>query len=385
MKSIVAITLVLCLLSNQVLSKKHNQEEEHSAFEKSHKKLALSDDPAYGKLEEIQDHPLGSKILQTIALQLRGNESLSAVSKLLNDLKGDLEGKQIDADNERAQIGSQCKKDLQNYSQRISLSINEIKDAEFKAKRLNEAIAVYQAEINEKARQIKVFQAKDDTLRDIRRQDNLDFSTRTTQMKEMVQAFEVILPKLHQVWDVAAAHKAGSFIEEEAINEALVQLAKIGEENPITAMVALTSTLEPTAVQTLIEKMEAIRDSIKESIQAEEEAEAKNARDTDTILAAIFNAIESLTREKASDEEALQETIRNRDIQDKRSRDAHAEFNAAKNGNQQRNQQCQEYELQYQQNTIERDKQIAIIKDVQNIIATKIEVVTCFVEENNLF
>ncbi len=55
-------------------------------------------------------------------------------------------------------------------------------------------------------------------------------------------------------------------------------MAKIGEENPITAMVALTSTLEPTAVQTLIEKMEAIRDSIKDSIKAEEEAEAKNAR-----------------------------------------------------------------------------------------------------------
>jgi len=28
-------------------------------------------------------------------------------------------------------------------------------------------------------------------------------------------------------------------------------------------------------------------------------------QDTDTILAAIFNAIESLTREKSSDEEAL--------------------------------------------------------------------------------
>lgn len=108
------------------------------------------------------------------------------------------------------------------------MAINEIKDAEFKAKRLNEAINVYQAEINEKQRQIKVFQAKDDTLREIRRQDSLDFSTRTTQMKEMVQAFEVILPKLHQVYDVAAQHKAGSFIEEEAINEALVQLAKIG-------------------------------------------------------------------------------------------------------------------------------------------------------------
>lgn len=60
--------------------------------------------------------------------------------------------------------------------------------------------------------------------------------------------------------------------------------------------------------------MEAIRDSIKESIKNEEEAEAKNARDTDTILAAIFNAMESLTREKSGNEEALQETIRNRDI-----------------------------------------------------------------------
>lgn len=80
-------------------------------------------------------------------------------------------------------------------------------------------------------------------------------------MKEMVQAFEVLLPKLHAVYDVAAGNPQ-SFLEEEAINEALVQLAKIGEENPITSLVALTSSLEPTSVQTLIEKMEDIRDSI---------------------------------------------------------------------------------------------------------------------------
>lgn len=41
--------------------------------------------------------------------------------------------------------------------------------------------------------------------------------------------------------------------------------------------------------------------------------------------------------------------------------------------------------MQYEQNTLERGKQINIIKDVQNIIATKIEVVTSFVEENNMF
>lgn len=106
--------------------------------------------------------------MQTIALQLRGNESLSAVSKLLNDLRTDLEvrstqkrtpqAKQIDADTEKTQIVTQCKKDLENYAQRISLSVNEIKDSEFKAKRLNEAVSVYSSEIEEKQRQIKVEQ-----------------------------------------------------------------------------------------------------------------------------------------------------------------------------------------------------------------------------------
>jgi chromosome segregation ATPase len=117
---------------------------------------------------------------------LKGNESLSAVSKLLNDLRTDLEAKQIDADNEKTQILAQCKKDLENYSQRISLAVNEIKDSEFKAKRLNEAIEVYNEEIDEKQHQIEVLQEKDETLRSTRLQDSLDCAARVQQMKEMV-------------------------------------------------------------------------------------------------------------------------------------------------------------------------------------------------------
>ena len=46
-------------------------------------------------------------------------------------------------------------------------------------------------------------------------------------MKEMVQAFEVLLPKLHSVYDVAVEH-GDAFIEEDRVNDALVELAKIG-------------------------------------------------------------------------------------------------------------------------------------------------------------
>lgn len=48
-------------------------------------------DPAFDQLQEIYEHPLGAKILQTVALQLESGDSLASISKLLNDLKGDLE------------------------------------------------------------------------------------------------------------------------------------------------------------------------------------------------------------------------------------------------------------------------------------------------------
>jgi hypothetical protein len=52
---------------------------------------SFHNDPAFDKLQEISEHPLGAKILQTIGLQIESGDSLASISKLLNDLKGDLE------------------------------------------------------------------------------------------------------------------------------------------------------------------------------------------------------------------------------------------------------------------------------------------------------
>jgi hypothetical protein len=47
-------------------------------------------------------------------------------------------------------------------------------------------------------------------------------------MKEMIQAFEVILPKLHSVYDAVVGNPNKNFLEEDKINSSLVELAKIG-------------------------------------------------------------------------------------------------------------------------------------------------------------
>ncbi|CAD8053439.1 unnamed protein product [Paramecium sonneborni] len=84
-------------------------------------------------------------------------------------------------------------------------------------------------------------------------------------------------------------------------------------------MVALTSILESTVIQTLIEKKESIRVKQSEYQSRSQKYQFICIQQiymsfTDTIVEAIFNIVESLTKEKSSDQEALQITIRERDF-----------------------------------------------------------------------
>lgn len=91
-------------------------------------------------------------------------------------------------------------------------------------------------------------------------------------------------------------------------------MSQIGAENPITALIALSAALDPTSIQTVIEKMEVIRDSLLVSVEQEEELERVSKRDFDITMNNIFNALETLTREKSIDEGYLEECIRGRDV-----------------------------------------------------------------------
>ncbi|CAD8053441.1 unnamed protein product [Paramecium sonneborni] len=99
------------------------------------------------QLEKIQNRSHNQKTLQTIALQLIGDE--------FQDLYVDLWMTQ-------KQLIKMTKVHRQDIN---AQSIYDIIDAEFKAKRLSESITVYKAEINKKTKQILVFQA--DILREI--------------------------------------------------------------------------------------------------------------------------------------------------------------------------------------------------------------------------
>ena len=60
--------------------------------------------------------------------------------------------------------------------------------------------------------------------------------------------------------------------------------------------------------------MESIRDSLMASVEEEDDLERASSSDSDAILNNIFNALETLTREKSADEASLEENIRGSDI-----------------------------------------------------------------------
>lgn len=49
----------------------------------------------------------------------------------------------------------------------------------------------------------------------------------------------------------------------------LVQLSKQGADNPIIALVSMSSMMDPASLQTIIEKMEVVRDSLTTSVEEE--------------------------------------------------------------------------------------------------------------------
>ncbi|CAD8143395.1 unnamed protein product [Paramecium octaurelia] len=344
----------------------------------------LHNDPSFDDLEEIVENPLGAKVLQTVALQIKSGEGIDSIVSLLTNLKSDLEGKQIQQDGSNAAIQSQCKSDMDSYSQRIQLAVNEINDVEFKVGRLESDIEDYTSELDLKQSQIDTFQGAENSLRDLRLKQSANYNKRLGQLKEMINAFQVMLPKMHELYDKVQQSDAESFVQEEAFANSFVQLANSGPSNPILALVQVTSMMDSRSIQTIIEKMEVVRDSLITSVDEETALEEQAIRDNDVTLNEIFNAMQALTREKAADDESLQDTIRTRDQQQKRGSDAQAEFVASKAGMKQRRGQCQELLVQYQQNTIQRSREIEIIKKVQIIIQTKLNVVKSFIQEQQI-
>ena len=187
-----------------------------------------------------------------MTLQLKNETPLSEISKLINDLKSELEKQQILADTNWEKMEIDCADKSSEYSQRISKSSSEIEEAEFNIKRLAEDLSDLQKVIQNKNHQLSILSDKEDLISDLRAQDKSDFDKKFAQITEILSAINLIISKLGNL------SGSGS----DSLQSVLMELGEIGKSNPINAFVHFTMSFDQDTLGVVVEKLARIQKSL---------------------------------------------------------------------------------------------------------------------------
>ena len=127
-----------------------------------------------------------------------------------------------------------------------------------------------------------------------RAQDSKDFFARQEQTKLVLDALEVIIPKLRAI----TPHTA---------SEVFIELAKLGSSNPIQALVEVASSLDGAALSKCIGLLEQLQIDFTAFLDDDVEAEIQATINFDNLMIAIANLRKETKEKLAADKNELVE------------------------------------------------------------------------------
>eukprot|EP01006_Ploeotia_vitrea_P006913 TRINITY_DN15238_c0_g1_i1.p1 TRINITY_DN15238_c0_g1~~TRINITY_DN15238_c0_g1_i1.p1 ORF type:complete len:129 (+),score=27.84 TRINITY_DN15238_c0_g1_i1:400-786(+) len=127
---------------------------------------------------------------------------------------------------------------------------------------LKQEIGRLESEIRIKQEQLDILNRREVELDDARVHDAEEFTRRQQQAVEVIGALELIIEKLSTIP-----------ANDNDANLVLAELAKIGNSNPILALVQVASTFSQEALDNVISKMEELRTSLEASIEDDKREE----------------------------------------------------------------------------------------------------------------
>ena len=109
-----------------------------------------------------------------------------------------------------------------------------------------------------------------------RAKDAADFVTRSAKTEQTIEALQMIIPRLKSLAPRSAA-------------AALVELAKIGKDNPIAAFVEVAATIDGDKLGVVVDKLQGLLDSLQASLVEDEQNEQSSA----AAFAGLVNDLEN--------------------------------------------------------------------------------------------
>lgn len=330
-------------------------------------------DETMAELNKIKANPLGKKIIDTLAIQMKSDTPLVQISILLKDLRTELEKQQSELDESREKTERECSTDLDAYIERIKTSLQEVQESEINVVKLNTQASNLKKSLANKVLQLSILEKKEDEIKQLRKRDIDDFEKRLIQSKEVLQALDLVIPKLENIKK-----------DKKELPNALLDLSKIGKANPIDSLVEITSTFDKDAVESIVSKMKKLKDAIQASIADENRYEEAAKANVEILLTEIENTRKYLTTQRNAEANQYEEIKKNKELQERRKENNELDLSANENGRKQREAQCNEYLLNYHSQTARRNEEIELISRVQGIMASRVEIMKNFISESTI-
>ena len=312
---------------------------------------------------------MGRKLLDTIALQMKNKAPLADIARMLQSLRENLVLQQQDADVTHAANEADCSAEIAGYNRRIDFASNEVQESTAEINQLTSMVNQLTMRIENIATQLEILTKQEELLRSTRTAEEEAYAKRQQQTREVIEALNMIATKL------------GSIEPETDAAAVLLDLHKMGKSNPIAALVSLASAFSPERLANVQQKMGELRASIEQSIVDDAEDEHQAQIDFRTIVRQITNQRTNLAAARIEANTLLTQNKNALALQKKRNEDASKELTAATTGLNQKEAECDAQRSQYQRDSEHRQKEIGIIRQVEEILATKLEGASSYLQE----
>lgn len=355
-KSIIAVFLIMNIVF-----------QANAVFMRKQSTAAFS---VFTDLKKLEDKEFGKKILDTIALQLKSQSPLQDIARMLDEIRQDLVTQQADSDALHNQQEQECADTIASLERCISDNTNTKDEAENEISILESEIARIQGEIRIKEAQLEILNRRDQELDAARQRDSEEFSRRQQQGVEVISALELIIEKLSTIP-----------ANDNDANLVLSQLSKIGSSNPILALVQVASTFSAEALANVVGKIQSLRSSLEASLEDDGREEQDAIAEYQTLKAEISstrtniqNSLSDLRTQLSQNENALA-------LQQRILEEAIANIARCQEERAAKIQQCEEWRTKYAEDKQQRLSEIEIVKQVEAIIATKLDTIKDYLKE----
>jgi len=284
--------------------------------------------------------------LDTIALQVQNQAPLADISRLLANLKADLERQQAEADQLQAEREAECAQAIAEYNRRIEVANTIIAETTEKIAKLVKVIEALQNKIANAERDLQETREQLQSARDADAIAREEFAVRQHKFDGVLDAVDLIIEKL-----VSQRDKPEAQLEFET---ALLALGKIGKSNPIAALAQIATTLPKEDWERAVQIMQTLRESTETKKSNDINSENARIAAFEKLEAQLLGQIADLEKlleqartELAENEEDLRNTRAAKDAAEK-------ELAAATKGLQQKTEQCNKWRSDYERDSAKR-------------------------------